>query len=361
MSRRPDARAELDQELAGLDALEAKAIVERVGLAKVTQWLWPLVAGLSVFAVCAVAVVAPRLPRLMAVPEPGIRLVMANVWDGNPTPEAVHGLMDEKPAPKPTHRPAPGNIFRPNIAVGGKTDGQSAYLAEIDRNDIVFSIDSVITAVGMSDHLPVMIAAVVTAVIVMMFAAGPIRDFVGKHPTVKMLALSFLLLIGVMLVADAFDQHIPKGYVYFAMGFAIIPIIFSISEEALSNVPKHLIAGSLALGATRWQTLARLVLVSASPGIFSALMIGFGRAVGETMIVLMATGNTPVGRWRVYRKVPGWSWVLWYPMYFLRGFAIHGYPSVPAYPASHGCVRVPMWIAPRLYATNPFGHTVFVY
>ena len=86
----------------------------------------------------------------------------------------------------------------------------------------------------------------------------------------------------------------------FAMGFAIVPIIFSISEEALSNVPRHLIAGSLALGATRWQTLVKLVLVSASPGIFSALMIGFGRAVGETMIVLMATGNTPIMDWSLF-------------------------------------------------------------
>ncbi|TRZ97807.1 MAG: ABC transporter permease subunit [Nitrospiraceae bacterium] len=86
----------------------------------------------------------------------------------------------------------------------------------------------------------------------------------------------------------------------FAMGFAIIPIIFSISEEALSNVPRNLIAGSLALGATPWQTLARLVFVSASPGIFSALMIGFGRAVGETMIVLMATGNTPIMDWSLF-------------------------------------------------------------
>jgi phosphate transport system permease protein len=81
------------------------------------------------------------------------------------------------------------------------------------------------------------------------------------------------------------------------MGFAIIPIIYSISEEALSNVPRHLIAGSLALGATRWQTMAYLVLLAASPGIFSAIMIGFGRAVGETMIVLMATGNTPIMDW----------------------------------------------------------------
>ena len=85
-----------------------------------------------------------------------------------------------------------------------------------------------------------------------------------------------------------------------AMGFAIIPIIYSISEEALSNVPKNLIAGSLALGATRWQTLAHLVLISASPGIFSALMIGLGRAVGETMIVLMATGNTPIMEWSAF-------------------------------------------------------------
>ncbi|MCI0427477.1 MAG: ABC transporter permease subunit [Nitrospiraceae bacterium] len=86
----------------------------------------------------------------------------------------------------------------------------------------------------------------------------------------------------------------------FAMGFAIVPIIFSISEEALTNVPRHLIAGSLALGATRWQTLVKLVLISASPGIFSALMIGFGRAIGETMIVLMATGNTPIMDWSLF-------------------------------------------------------------
>ncbi|HXX94917.1 MAG TPA: ABC transporter permease subunit, partial [Planctomycetota bacterium] len=80
----------------------------------------------------------------------------------------------------------------------------------------------------------------------------------------------------------------------FAMGFAVIPIIFTIAEDSLSNVPGHLTAGSLALGATRWQTAIRVVLPTASPGIFSAIMIGLGRAVGETMIVLMATGNTPL-------------------------------------------------------------------
>jgi phosphate transport system permease protein len=86
----------------------------------------------------------------------------------------------------------------------------------------------------------------------------------------------------------------------FAMGFAVIPIIFTIAEDSLTNVPAHLAAGSLALGATRWQTALRIVLPTASPGIFSAVMIGFGRAVGETMIVLMATGNTPVMDWSIF-------------------------------------------------------------
>jgi phosphate transport system permease protein len=84
------------------------------------------------------------------------------------------------------------------------------------------------------------------------------------------------------------------------MGFAVVPIIFTISEDALSGVPPSLTAASLALGATRWQTALRVVLPSASPGIFSASMVGFGRAVGETMIVLMATGNTPVMDWNIF-------------------------------------------------------------
>ena len=82
-----------------------------------------------------------------------------------------------------------------------------------------------------------------------------------------------------------------------AMGFAVIPIIFTISEDAFSSVPQHLTAASLALGASRWQTATRVVLPTASPGIFSAVMVGFGRAVGETMIVLMATGNTALLDW----------------------------------------------------------------
>jgi phosphate transport system permease protein len=82
-----------------------------------------------------------------------------------------------------------------------------------------------------------------------------------------------------------------------AMGFAVIPIIFAIAEDAFSNVPRSLVSGSLALGANRWQTVTRVVLPTASPGIFAAVMVGFGRAVGETMIVLMATGNTPITDW----------------------------------------------------------------
>ncbi len=84
------------------------------------------------------------------------------------------------------------------------------------------------------------------------------------------------------------------------MGFAVIPIIFTVSEDALSNVPKSLVAASLTLGATPWQTALRVVLPTASPGIFSATMIGLGRAVGETMIVLMATGNTPLLDWNIF-------------------------------------------------------------
>lgn len=96
-----------------------------------------------------------------------------------------------------------------------------AVIAQILALDVVFSLDSVITAVGMADDLAVMIIAVMVAVGVMLFAAGPIARFVERHPTVKILALSFLLLIGMSLVAESFDVHIPKGYIYFAMGFSV--------------------------------------------------------------------------------------------------------------------------------------------
>lgn len=97
----------------------------------------------------------------------------------------------------------------------------------------------------------------------------------------------------------AYDQR-NAIVVGMAMGFAVIPIIFAIAEDSFSNVPRELVSGSLALGANRWQTVTRVVLPTASPGIFSAIMVGFGRAVGETMIVLMATGNTPIQDWNPF-------------------------------------------------------------
>ncbi len=87
--------------------------------------------------------------------------------------------------------------------------------------DIVFSLDSVITAVGMVSHVPVMVAAIIVAVLVMMLASRAIGDFIDKHPSLKMLALSFLIVVGTVLIAEAFDVHVPKGYVYFAMAFSL--------------------------------------------------------------------------------------------------------------------------------------------
>jgi predicted tellurium resistance membrane protein TerC len=105
--------------------------------------------------------------------------------------------------------------------------------------DIVFSLDSVITAVGMAEDLAVMVIAVVVAVGVMLVSAGAISDFVERHPTVKMLALSFLLLIGVSLIGEGLDQHIPKGYIYFAMGFSIFVEMINLRVRAKAK-PVHL-------------------------------------------------------------------------------------------------------------------------
>ena len=108
--------------------------------------------------------------------------------------------------------------------LGHRTAKRGALLAvvlQIMVVDIVFSLDSVITAVGMTPHVPIMIVAVLVAATVMLIFSGPISDFVHRHPTMKMLALSFLILIGVMLVGEAFGQHIDKGYIYFAMAFSL--------------------------------------------------------------------------------------------------------------------------------------------
>jgi predicted tellurium resistance membrane protein TerC len=111
----------------------------------------------------------------------------------------------------------------------------ASVIIQILLLDIVFSLDSVITAVGMANDLVVMVTAVVVAVGVMMVAAGAISDFVEKHPTVKMLALSFLLLIGLSLVAEGFHQHIPKGYIYFAMGFSVFVEMINLRIRAMRH------------------------------------------------------------------------------------------------------------------------------
>lgn len=97
----------------------------------------------------------------------------------------------------------------------------TSVLLQIAVIDLVFSLDSVITAVGLVEHVPVMIIAIVISILVMMVAAGAISDFVDRHPSIKMLALSFLILIGVALIGEGLDMHIPKGYIYFAMAFSV--------------------------------------------------------------------------------------------------------------------------------------------
>jgi predicted tellurium resistance membrane protein TerC len=124
-------------------------------------------------------------------------------------------------------------------ASGRKAASFAGVILQILLLDIVFSLDSVITAVGMAEHVAVMIAAVVIAVAVMMLAARVVSDFVERHPTVKMLALSFLLLIGMSLIGEGWGQHIPKGYIYFAMGFSVFVEAINLRVRARQS-PVHL-------------------------------------------------------------------------------------------------------------------------
>jgi len=169
--------------------------------------------------------------------------------------------------------------------------------------------------------MPVVIAAIVLAALLIYELSGALKSRIKLGREISLLVpltflagvLSFYLGQGIesqWLMGDhrtwlkevfdvTYDQR-NALVVGLAMGFAVIPIIFTITEDSLSNVPEHLKASSMALGATPWQTAIRVILPTASPGIFSAVMIGFGRAVGETMIVLMATGNTPIMEWSVF-------------------------------------------------------------
>ncbi|MEE4465257.1 TerC family protein, partial [Azotobacter chroococcum] len=120
---------------------------------------------------------------------------------------------------------------------GGQFIGTIVQIAIID---IVFSLDSVITAVGMVSHVPVMVAAIIVAVLVMMAASGTISDFIDKHPSLKLLALSFLIVVGTVLIAESFEVHVPKGYVYFAMAFSLAVEALNIRMRRPRAEPVHL-------------------------------------------------------------------------------------------------------------------------
>jgi predicted tellurium resistance membrane protein TerC len=136
------------------------------------------------------------------------------------------------------HDSLEGEAHEAGFAAAASSFG--GVIAQIAIIDIVFSLDSVITAVGMTDEVPVMVAAIVAAVLVMMLMAKPISDFVDRHPTIKMLALSFLVLIGTALVADGLGFHIPKGYIYFAMAFSILVEILNLRVRKARAAPVKL-------------------------------------------------------------------------------------------------------------------------
>ena len=154
---------------------------------------------------------------------------------GKSTWEIHHRLEGES-----EHATASGADRTDNAGGAKRSPAFTGIIIQILLLDIVFSLDSVITAVGMANELWVMIAAVIIAVGVMMISAGPVSGFIEQHPTVKMLALSFLLLIGLALVAEGMDQHIPKGYIYFAMGFSVFVEFLNIRARRRTAEPVHL-------------------------------------------------------------------------------------------------------------------------
>ena len=121
-----------------------------------------------------------------------------------------------------------------------KVAGLASVLVQIAILDIVFSLDSVITAVGLVEHVSIMAIAIILAVAVMLMAARPIGDFVDRHPTIKILALSFLILVGVTLIVEGFDVHVPKGYIYFAMAFSVTVEMLNIRMRKKAAVPVRL-------------------------------------------------------------------------------------------------------------------------
>ncbi len=172
----------------------AFAMVTRIGLLFSITWLIRLTAPL--FTILGEEISGRDLILFAG----GLFLLIKSVSE-------IHGALEGVADPHGTNVKLRSNIF--------------GVVVQIGLVDIVFSLDSVLTAVGLAEHIEVMVAAIVIAVFVMMFLARPIHEFIERHPTIKMLALAFLILIGVALIAEALDFEIPKGYLYFAMAFSV--------------------------------------------------------------------------------------------------------------------------------------------
>ena len=172
----------------------AGAMLMRIGLLLALSWVMQLTSPLTT--VLGHTISGRDLILLIG----GLFLIGKSTWE-------IHDKLEG-------HEHAAGGA-RPHVSF-------ASIIVQIMLLDIVFSLDSVITAVGMAKHVEIMIAAVVVSVVVMMIFAGAVANFVERHPTIKMLALSFLILIGVMLVAEGFGQHVDKGYIYFAMAFSLL-------------------------------------------------------------------------------------------------------------------------------------------
>ncbi len=188
----------------------ALAMITRVGLLLSISWMTKLIDPL--FTVLGHGVTGKDLILIVG----GLFLVWKSTHEIHQKVEGEDEAMDV----------SKGRISFPSVIV------------QIVLLDIVFSLDSVITAVGMVNNIPIMVAAVIVAVIFMMFCSGSISNFVDRHPTIKILALSFLLLIGLALIADGCGQHIPKGYIYFAMGFSVFTEMINIKIRKPKSEPK---------------------------------------------------------------------------------------------------------------------------
>jgi predicted tellurium resistance membrane protein TerC len=176
------------------------ALVMRLALLSAIAWLVGLTAPVFDLGLSGEGFVTQFSWRDLILIAGGLFLV----WKAT---KEIHHTIDPHPS---------GDVFD----TGRAAIGFGAAIFQILLLDMVFSIDSILTAVGMTDHLPIMVVAVVTAVVVMLFAADPLAKFIGENPTVVMLALGFLLMIGAVLIADGFGVHVPKGYIYTAMAFS---------------------------------------------------------------------------------------------------------------------------------------------